>query len=336
MTRTTSATTSGTIRVSVVVPTCGRMDLLDRCLDALTRQTLAPGAYEVIVVDDEPNHNTLHLVAGWRARTLERGPRLVYLANAGTHGLAAAPATSAGARPRRRSSPLPATTPFPRVPGWPKRSTCSATTSTSCAAASTRPSRRRVMERLRRSRPSPRPRCARRTVSAARACSKHLTDSTSASRKPATTMPTCTSACWTSMPASYTRRRHGWYSPCCPRAGAKAWGRHGARCSTRCSTRSIHTCTVPTSARPRHGTTTSPPPPLLVTLGAFLFRHDAIAILAGLAWLGLTARLCRRRLHGHTRGATHVAEIVVTSALLPPLAVFWRLAGAIRYRVRFT
>lgn len=28
--------------VSVVVPTCGRMDLLDRCLDALTRQTLPP------------------------------------------------------------------------------------------------------------------------------------------------------------------------------------------------------------------------------------------------------------------------------------------------------
>jgi hypothetical protein len=31
----------------------------------------------------------------------------------------------------------------------------------------------------------------------------------------------------------------------------------------------------------------------------------------------------------------HVAEMVVTSALLPPLAVFWRLAGAVRYRVRF-
>jgi len=31
----------------------------------------------------------------------------------------------------------------------------------------------------------------------------------------------------------------------------------------------------------------------------------------------------------------HVAEMVITSALLPPLAVFWRLAGAVRYRVRF-
>ena len=48
------------------------------------------GADEIIVVDDEPDRNTLQLVAGWRARTLERGPRLVYVANNGPHGPAAA------------------------------------------------------------------------------------------------------------------------------------------------------------------------------------------------------------------------------------------------------
>ena len=86
----TTATDSATIAVSVVVPTCGRLDLLDRCLDALTRQTLDGSRYEVIIADDEPSHNTLHLVAGWRSRTLERGPRLVYVSNAGPHGPAAA------------------------------------------------------------------------------------------------------------------------------------------------------------------------------------------------------------------------------------------------------
>jgi uncharacterized membrane protein YqaE (UPF0057 family) len=30
-----------------------------------------------------------------------------------------------------------------------------------------------------------------------------------------------------------------------------------------------------------------------------------------------------------------VADVILTSMLLPPLAVFWRLAGAVRYRVRF-
>jgi hypothetical protein len=27
--------------------------------------------------------------------------------------------------------------------------------------------------------------------------------------------------------------------------------------------------------------------------------------------------------------------MAITSVLLPPLSVFWRLAGAVRYRVRF-
>src|SRR5215217_1859634 len=87
---TTPTTASSAILLSVVVPTCGRMDLLDRCLDALTRQTLPGSSFEVLVVDDEPNHNTLHLVAGWRARSLDRGPRLVYLPNSNRHGPAAA------------------------------------------------------------------------------------------------------------------------------------------------------------------------------------------------------------------------------------------------------
>lgn len=55
----------------------------------------------------------------------------------------------------------------------------------------------------------------------------------------------------------------------------------------------------------------------------------------GLAWALLTARLCLLRLRGSTRGLGHVAEMIVTSALIPPLAIFWRLRGAIRYRVWF-
>ena len=40
------------LRVSVVVPTCGRPDLLARCLAALEAQSLPRQAYEVIVADD--------------------------------------------------------------------------------------------------------------------------------------------------------------------------------------------------------------------------------------------------------------------------------------------
>jgi hypothetical protein len=31
----------------------------------------------------------------------------------------------------------------------------------------------------------------------------------------------------------------------------------------------------------------------------------------------------------------HIAEMIVTSALIPPVAVFWRLIGAVKFRVRF-
>jgi len=30
-----------------------------------------------------------------------------------------------------------------------------------------------------------------------------------------------------------------------------------------------------------------------------------------------------------------VLEMVVTSALIPPLALFWRVVGSVRYRVAF-
>ena len=52
-------------------------------------------------------------------------------------------------------------------------------------------------------------------------------------------------------------------------------------------------------------------------------------------WLALTAQLCQRRLTATTHAPRHVAEMIVTSALIPFLSVFWRLRGAFRYRVVF-
>ncbi|MGE5594988.1 MAG: glycosyltransferase family 2 protein [Hyphomicrobiales bacterium] len=48
--------------VSVVVPTFRRPHLLGRCLEALARQTLDPRDFEVIVVDDEPSPETRRVV----------------------------------------------------------------------------------------------------------------------------------------------------------------------------------------------------------------------------------------------------------------------------------
>ncbi|HEX7127419.1 MAG TPA: glycosyltransferase, partial [Thermodesulfobacteriota bacterium] len=74
-------------RVSVVVPTYRRPDLLDRCLAALDTQTLDPGAYEVLVVDDADAAGTRRQVEAFAARAR---PAVRYLAVSGRHGPAVA------------------------------------------------------------------------------------------------------------------------------------------------------------------------------------------------------------------------------------------------------
>jgi glycosyltransferase involved in cell wall biosynthesis len=63
--------------------------------------------------------------------------------------------------------------------------------------------------------------------------------------------------------------------------------------------------------------------------------HPRLAWGSALAWSVLTARFCARRLQGTSREARHVAEMAATSALIPPLSVFWRLYGAWKFRVLF-
>src|SRR5690606_19155844 len=60
-----------------------------------------------------------------------------------------------------------------------------------------------------------------------------------------------------------------------------------------------------------------------------------IAAAAGALWLVLTARFCAARPERGAEAPVHVLEVVVTSMLIPPIAVFWRLVGALRYRVVF-
>lgn len=52
-------------------------------------------------------------------------------------------------------------------------------------------------------------------------------------------------------------------------------------------------------------------------------------------WLVMTARFCAQRLTRTVHTLSHVAEMIITSALIPPLAGFWRLRGALRFRVWF-
>jgi hypothetical protein len=61
----------------------------------------------------------------------------------------------------------------------------------------------------------------------------------------------------------------------------------------------------------------------------------ALAVAAASLWSVLTARFCLARLRPASKCLSHVAEMIVTSVLIPPLAVFWRAVGAVRFGVVF-
>jgi GT2 family glycosyltransferase len=56
---------------------------------------------------------------------------------------------------------------------------------------------------------------------------------------------------------------------------------------------------------------------------------------AWLVWLLFTGRFVVQRLHGTSRAPAHLLEMILTSIAIPPLAVFWRLVGALRFKVAF-
>ena len=74
---------------------------------------------------------------------------------------------------------------------------------------------------------------------------------------------------------------------------------------------------------------------LLLALIGLLADNGFLAVLCLLIWLGWTAGFAYRRLRNTQRSLRHVAEMLFTSALIPPIAIFWRIAGAFKFKVRF-
>ncbi len=74
---------------------------------------------------------------------------------------------------------------------------------------------------------------------------------------------------------------------------------------------------------------------LLLAVGALAagWLPGGVAALAG--WAALTGWFSLRRLRGTRRTPDHIAEIVMTSAAIPPLSIFWRIVGSLRYRAGF-
>jgi len=75
------------IRISVVIPTYKRPELLIRCLSALNKQLLSPSEFEVIVVSDGPDEQTKSLLLHW---AYKKKINLTYLSTLEKKGPAAA------------------------------------------------------------------------------------------------------------------------------------------------------------------------------------------------------------------------------------------------------
>ena len=70
-------------------------------------------------------------------------------------------------------------------------------------------------------------------------------------------------------------------------------------------------------------------------LVAALTGHRGQAAALGALWVALEGRFFFRRARGTSRRPRHLLDLALTSLLIPPLSVYWRLRGAVRHRVVF-
>jgi cellulose synthase/poly-beta-1,6-N-acetylglucosamine synthase-like glycosyltransferase len=323
------------LRVSVVVPTYRRPDLLGRCVAALVAQDFEPHSYEVIVADDGAEERVRRLVSEWASRTQGR-PVLRYVAVTGTQG-------PAGARNRGcelAQGEVIAFTDDDTIPqpAWLTEGMKAMTPDVTAVAG-------RVHVPL----PVDRALTDYERDIGHMAAAEFLTANcfvrrealraiggfderfTSAWREDSDLQFRLLKANRKVVPARNAVVAH----PVRPMPWAGGIRQH----------RKIAFDALLYKKHPvlyRERIRRAPPwsyylivaALAAIVAGAFA-RMPVLAWGGFLAWLALTAEFCARRLADTSRAPAHVAEMVVTSIAIPPVAVFWRLAGALRFRVLF-
>lgn len=74
---------------------------------------------------------------------------------------------------------------------------------------------------------------------------------------------------------------------------------------------------------------------LLMLIAAMAIHNLPLSMFAAFCWGMTSAYLFLQRLRGTVKSVSNITDVLVTSLLLPPLAVFWRIVGALRFRVGF-
>lgn len=333
-----------TLKISVVVPTYRRPDLLERCLTALLAQDLPPDAYEIVVADDGPSSDTAELVS---RMTRVQGPALLYVPVTATQGPAGA--RNAGWRTARADLIAFTDDDTQPDPGW-----LSAGLRAFAHAASPEGSRELGGVLL-----------AAVTGQVVMPLPDEPTDyeiDASGLVRAEFVTANCFVTRW-------ALEEVGGFDERFTLAWREDSDLHFSLISRGYAIRKAMDAIVLHPVRPappgvsvrqqrkvvfdallyrkwprlyRERIRKTPPwdyfiivASLLVLLAALLADQGGVAVLAFVVWAVFTLRFCARRLSNTTRRPGHVLEMFVTSMLIPPLAVFWRLVGAWRFRTPF-
>ena len=330
-----TATERERLLVSIVVPTRGRPELLNRCLASLVLQSFDSESFEIIIVDDDPGFETESVVTRWSDHTLGTGPQITYIPSPGPHGPAAA--RNHGWRVARAE--IVAFTDDDTIAraDW-LRNGLQAFDDDEVAAV-----RGRIVMPL-----------------------DDIPTDYEMDAKNLETAEFVTANC-------FCRRRILEEIGGFDERFRFAW-REDSDLHFALLTRNDHIAYEPTAVmthpiRPAHwGVSLSqvkkvqydallykkhpqlyrqriraqPRYDFYITVGALLacivsLLADTMpsALVSGLAWLCMTGRFCLQRLRRTSKAPSHVAEMILTSVLIPPLAVFWRAVGAFKFKVSF-
>lgn len=320
--------------VSVVVPTWRRPALLERCLESLVRQTLAPTRYEIVVCDDGPDDATRSLVERIADAHRARGLPVRYLPITATQG----PAGARNAGWREARGEVIAFTDDDTIPDahW-LEAGLAAMADGACAAAGA------IVV------PLPEQPTDYEADASGLAYAEFATANVFVKRSALIAVDgfdeRFTSAWREDSDLQFSLLSSGRCIAKAPEAVVvhpvrpARWGVSLSQ-QRKSAFEALLYRKHPVLYRQRIART----PPIryyatvmaaaICIVGAAL-GAGMIAGLAALVWMGLTLRFLLLRMRGRSRAASHIAEMAVTSVLIPFLSIYWRLRGALRYRTWF-
>jgi GT2 family glycosyltransferase len=323
---------SSAMRVSVVVPSCGRPHLLRQCLNSLLDQDFDHASYEIIIVDDGPHPATREVVVECAAQGANRCPRLEYIASLGPHG----PAAARNYGWRAAHAPIIAFTDDDTIAScdWLRK-----------GLQSFAPEVKAVWGRIYMpldGTPTDYERDAKGLETAEFVTANCF----------------CLKAALEQIDGFDERFRFAWREDADLYFRLLALGGRIVHAPDALITHPIRPAAWGISLRQQKkilfdALLYKKHPALyrqkiragarwdyylivacLITFaGAVSLDHAIPALAAGGIWLLLTLRFFAMRLSGTVKTVSHIAEMLATSALIPPIAVFWRMVGAIKFRV---